>query len=124
MVGGLSVGEVNPREPDEVFLTPRHQQTFKWYAERGEVVNWKDVPQDAKNLLEWNRRFQQIFPQRLGHIRVTIRYSDLREYRRRYGVRWMIVDRRVCGDDLPLVRLYPIDGETNATFAVYELPES
>lgn len=107
---------------DEVFLTPRHQQTFKWYAERGEVVNWKDVPQDAKSLLEWHRRFQQIFPQRLGHIRVTIRYADLREYRRQYGVRWMVVDRRVCGDQLPLVRLYPTDDETNETFAVYELP--
>jgi hypothetical protein len=110
-------------EPDEVFLTPRHQQTFKWYAERGEVVNWKDVPQDATSLLEWDHRFQEIFPQRLGHIRVTIQYADLRAYRRRYGVRWMIVDRRVCGDNLPLVRLYPSESEANKTFAVYELPQ-
>ena len=108
---------------DEVFLTPRHQQTFKWYAERGEVVNWKDVPQDAKSLLEWHRRFQEIFPRRLGHIRVTIRYDDLRQFRRRYGARWMIVDQRICGDRLPLVRLYPVAGERNDTFAVYELPE-
>ena len=110
-------------EPNEVFLTPRHQQTFKWYAERAEVVNWKDVPQDAKNLLEWNRRFQEIFPQRLGHIRVTIQYASLRDYRRRYGVRWMIVDRRVCGESLPLVQVYPTESESNRTFAVYELPE-
>lgn len=108
--------------PDEVFLTPRHQQTFKWYAERGEVVNWKDVPQDSKSLIEWNRRFREIYPQRLGHIRVTIQYPTLREYRRQYGVRWMIVDRRVCGDQLPLVRVYPNDAESNDTFAVYELP--
>lgn len=108
--------------PNEVFLTPRHQQTFKWYAERGEVVNWKDVPQDAASLREWQRRFQEIFPRRLGQIRVTIQYPKLLEYRKRYGVRWMIVDRRVCGDNLPLVRIYPTNGETNSTFAVYELP--
>jgi hypothetical protein len=110
-------------EPDEVFLTPRHQQTFKWYAERGEVVNWKDVPQDVTSLLEWQRRFREIFPQRLGFIRVTIQYPQLREYRQRYGVRWMIVDRRVVGDDLPLVRVYPLEPEANATYAVYELPD-
>jgi hypothetical protein len=109
---------------DEVFLTPRHQQTFKWYAERGEVVNWKDVPQDAESLLEWHRRFQEIFPRRLGQIRVTIRYDELRKFRKRYGTRWMIVDKRICGDQLPLVRLYPGPGEQNETFAVYELPES
>jgi hypothetical protein len=35
----------------------------------------------------------------------------------------MIVDRRIVGDDLPLVRVYPLEPETNATYAVYELPD-
>ena len=109
-------------DKDEVFLTPRHQQTFKWYAHRAEVVNWKDVPQDAESLREWYRRFQEIFPRRLGHVRVTIRYDRLREYRRDYGVRFLIVDRRVSGENLPLVRLYPLAPDANATYAVYELP--
>jgi hypothetical protein len=108
--------------PDEVFLTPRHQQTFKWYAERAEVVNWKDVPQDAASLIEWYGRFQEVFPRRLGHVRVTIQYAKLREYREKYGAQFMIVDRRVAGDNLPLIRLYPMAPETNATYAVYELP--
>ena len=107
---------------DEIFLTPRHQQTFKWYAERAEVVNNKDVPQDAASLREWYRRFRNVFPSRLGTIRVTIRYEDLREYRESYGVRFMIVDRRVTGENLPLVKLYPNRNEENETFAVYELP--
>jgi hypothetical protein len=109
-------------EEDEVFLTPRHQQTFKWYAGRAEVVNWKDVPQDAASLRQWYRRFQEIFPRRLGHVRVTIQYSELRQYREMYGVRFMIVDRRVTGRNLPLVQLYPTETETNETYAVYELP--
>lgn len=112
---------------DEVFLTPRHQQTFKWYAERAEVVNWKDVPQDAAALKQWYRRFKDVFPVwrrnvRLGSIRVTINYADLRRYRKQYNVRFMIVDRRIAGPNLPLAKVYPVGEETNRTYAVYELP--
>lgn len=107
---------------DEVFLTPRHQQTFKWYAGRAEVVNWKDVPQDASSLLQWRRRFFEVYPMRLGTIRVSINYQNLRTLRDRYGVRFMIVDRRVTGPNLPLVRLYPVESQANPTYAVYELP--
>lgn len=107
---------------DEVFLTPRHQQTFKWYAERAEVVNWKDVPQDAKSLFQWSKRFSEIFPDRLGNTRVTIGYRALRQYRKRFGVRFMIVDRRVVGQNLPLVRVYPLSSHENRSYAIYELP--
>jgi hypothetical protein len=107
---------------DEVFLTPRHQQTFKWYSGRSEVVNWKDVPQDAINLIEWKKRFQEIYPDRLGAIRVTINYKTLREFRNRYQVRYMVVDRRVVGEHLPLLRVYPTESNDNANYAVYEMP--
>ena len=112
---------------DEIFLTPRHQQTFKWYAQRGEVVNWKDVPQNARSLIQWYERFQDLYPQRLGNTnlgsrRITIKYPKLREYRRKYGVRWMIVDRRIVGTHLPLMRVYPVGDDINHTYAVYELP--
>lgn len=109
-------------EPSEVFITPRHQQTFKWYAERAEVSNWKDVPQDAASLVQWYERFQALYPQRLGNTRVTIQYPTLREFRKKYGARWMIVDRRIVGEHLPLVRVYPVGEQQNQTFAVYELP--
>lgn len=110
---------------DEVLLTPRHQQTFKWYANRAEVVNWKDVPQDAESLVRWYRRFFDVYPQRLGTIRVTIRYAELQRYRQQYGVHFMVVDRRVVGEQLPLVQVYPQPGDesANRTYAVYRLPE-
>lgn len=108
---------------DEILITPRHQQTFKWYAQRAEVVNWKDVPQDADSLVQWYRRFFKIYPRRLGTVRVTIRYPELRQFREQYGVRFMIVDRRVVGANLPLVLVYPRgEAETNDTYAVYRLP--
>jgi hypothetical protein len=109
-------------DEDEVFLTPRHQQTFKWYADRAEVVNWKDVPQDAVSLREWYRRFREVFPRRLGTLRVTIQYDQLRKLGEEYGARYLIVDRRVAGENLPLIQVYPSEFETNATFAVYRLP--
>lgn len=115
-------------DEDAVLLTPRHQQTFKWYAHRAEVVNWKDIPQDVLSLREWSRRFVEIFPAELSTMRVTIRYDRLRHFRDRYDVDWMIVDRRVVGPHLPLVQVYPPewdgegDGEANQTYAIYRLP--
>jgi len=109
---------------EEILLTPRNQQSFKWYSNRAEVVNWKDVPQDAERLVEWSRRFYDVFPRRLGTVRVTIRYPDLVRYREVYGVKFMIVDRRFSGESLPLVQVYPrAPYESNETYAVYRLPQ-
>ena len=47
--------------PGARFLTPRLAQTFKWYTGHPSVVDWKDVPQDAKDLVEWWRRMQDVF---------------------------------------------------------------
>lgn len=108
---------------DEILITPRHQQTFKWFAQRAEVVNWKDVPQDADSLIQWYKRFFDIYPRRLGTVRVTIRYNELNRFRDHYGARFMVVDRRIVGDSLPLVKVYPTEGvTTNETYAIYRLP--
>jgi hypothetical protein len=41
---------------DACVLTPIDHQTFKWNAGRSEVVTWKDVPQDAVGILNWQQR--------------------------------------------------------------------
>ena len=41
---------------DALFLTPRESCAFKWMAQRAEYVCYKDCPQDAAGILEWNRR--------------------------------------------------------------------
>jgi hypothetical protein len=108
---------------EEILLTPRNQQSFKWYANRAEVVNWKDVPQDADRLVEWSRRFFDVFPLRLGTVRVTVKYADLIRFRKEYGARFIIVDRRYSGESLPLVQIYPVAPyESNETYGVYRLP--
>lgn len=107
---------------DAILLTPRHQQSFKWYAHRAEVVNWKDIPQDVKSLRRWADRFVEVYPVELSTMRVTIRYDRLRQFRKKYDTHWMIVDRRVVGPHLPLVEVYPLGEERNATYAIYRLP--
>lgn len=42
---------------DALFLCSRHAQSFKWYADRSDLVNWKDVPQSAEALLTWRDRY-------------------------------------------------------------------
>ena len=105
-----------------VFLTPRHQQTFKWYADRAEVVNFKDVPQDVPNLKAWQGRFDRVFPQELGRTRVTIQYAELEKFKQEFGARYLIIDRRIAPYRFPLQQVYPTAWEQNAYYAVYRLP--
>jgi hypothetical protein len=52
---------VRGHTPEEArFLTPREQSTFKWHAQRSEVVTWKDIPQDAAGIGEWWRRIRAL----------------------------------------------------------------
>lgn len=113
---------------DEVFITPRHQQTFKWYAERAEVVNWKDIPQDVDSIVEWRRRFVSIFPSKLGEERQTIHYSDLKALKKDFGLRFIVVDHQISGRVLPLVNVFNSGFQKNSfdknwlSHSVYRLP--
>ena len=55
------VAESGEVPADARFLTPRMAQTFKWYAGRSEVVTWKDVPQDARSIVEWWDELHDIY---------------------------------------------------------------
>ena len=46
--------------PDAVVVTPTHNHGFKWFAQRAEYVAFKDCPQDAPGILEWNRRLKTL----------------------------------------------------------------
>lgn len=105
-----------------VFVTPRHQQTFKWYAARPEVVNWKDVPQDAASLIEWARRFNRVFPQVLGRALPDLDPESLAGFRRDYDARYLIIDRRIAPPPASLVRVYPTTPSENKTYAIYAIP--
>ena len=46
---------------DAIFLVPRKCDSFKWHARRAEVGNWKEIPQDAKSIVEWSRKMKRFY---------------------------------------------------------------
>lgn len=113
---------------DEVFITPRYQQTFKWYAERAEVVNWKDIPQDVDSIVKWRRRFISVFPSKLGEERQSMRYADLKKLKRVFGLRFIVIEHSSSGRVLPLVNVFKARFQKNSIdkngliHSVYRLP--
>ena len=47
--------------PAEALIhTPHNGWAFKWFAQRAEYVAFKDCPQDAAGIVEWNRRLNYL----------------------------------------------------------------
>jgi hypothetical protein len=100
--------------PDAYLQTPTNGWAFKWFARRAEYVSFKDCPQDAAGIVEWNRRliflkhwYDQHYSDKL--------YSDaeLKDLRRQTGLTHLLVDR-----------LGPMESEPifeNDTFRIYDL---
>ena len=55
------IAESGEIPPDARFITPRLSQTFKWYSGRPEVVTWKDLPQDAESIVQWQDRIEDVY---------------------------------------------------------------
>jgi hypothetical protein len=102
--------------PEVCFLTPRDQQTFKWYAQRSEVVNWKDVPQNAAGVVDWWSRFGQVRTLEdptLTPLEFRQRVLDLA---RQYDFQYVLVARANSPPQTGLPLVY-----TNRSFAVYRV---
>jgi hypothetical protein len=106
--------------PDALAITPRLAQTFTWYAGRGEVVSWKDLPQDAVAVVRWWQRLEDIYAtgqpdfQRRWHESLTeLSPKRLRELGRKYHADYLLVEADPAMDLPPLYR--------NDSYAVYRL---
>jgi hypothetical protein len=111
---------------DALFLTPREQQTFKWYAGRPEIATRKDVPQDARGLMKWKQRLEDIYPRDTDHnLHDLAAFSDaeLLDLARKYGASYIVVDLTRAQRRIGLPKLYPEFARENASFAVYRVPE-
>ena len=117
----------NNTSRDAMFITPDQQQTFKWYAQRAEVVNWKDVPQDAQAMVDWSSRVRYLInPQRRAGLGL-MEYSDLQleDLAATYGATHLLVPQwqvDLMTDKCEFKQIYPIDPATKATFVVFEFP--
>lgn len=107
---------------DSLWFTPEHQQTFKWYAGRAEVVCWKDVPQDNENVRRWYERIVLCRqPRNSKDERVEWTSEQIIELSKQYGFRWVLVDRGTQVNGLHNLELmYPIETQ-NKSFAIFRI---
>jgi hypothetical protein len=107
--------------PDAVFVTPRLDHTFRWYASRAQVVSRKDIPQDAPGIVEWWRRNVHLYLADAGtpaeHWRSSLAELDaaaLVELGRHYGADYVITEAQ---PPLALERI----GPAQSAYAIYRL---
>ncbi len=119
---------------DAVFLTPRYSNTFKWRADRAEVVTWKDVPQDAEHLEQWWKRNRDIHER--DNWTETYRWLDtpadkgfdrLAELAQKYHFQYVILEGLPYTPlpDAPALFISTKAAKVNATsgYRVYKMPE-
>jgi hypothetical protein len=118
------IAESTPAEAK--FLTPRQQQTFKWYAGRAEVATWKDIPQDAAGLMRWKAAFDDVHPSKPDHRRhdlAAFTDEELVALAHKYGCQYVVIDRTRSSRPIGLARVYPLFVEENPAFEVYRVPD-
>jgi len=108
------------------FITPREQQTFKWYAGRAEVANWKDVPQDAAGVARWKQALNLLYPRDERHRREDLAAEsdeNLAMLGRYFQAQYIVIDRTRSSRAIRLPLVYPQFPEDNPSFEVYRVPE-
>jgi hypothetical protein len=103
-----------------LFLTPRLNLSFKWWTGRPEVVNRKDIPQDAAGIVEWQRRLKDIYTMRIGDEDISVDSvgalgtERVKELAKKYGAQFVLSDRTQLVE-LPVVY-------RNSDYVVYRVP--
>ena len=112
-------------QTEPLWLTPRRQQSFKWRTSRAELASWKDMPQNAAAVVEWNRRIKDSYQYDKQKNLLPITTEKLEELRSKYGIHYVLLDLRVKGQTIPGWQLlYPRSPDSNSSFAVLEAPSS
>jgi hypothetical protein len=111
---------------DAVFLTPRLSSTFKWRTDRAEVATRKDIPQDARSMVEWFHKLEDIYyyrvPEGVEPFNSVGELGTERavEVARRYGAKYIVSDR---DHPLALEPIYPTRDHPNDEYVVYAVED-
>jgi hypothetical protein len=106
-------------EPAEIVLTPRSSATLKWHTGRPEVATWKDVPQDARSIVEWWNRMGALHATGDSDRRWFKSFSELGAARlhqvmEKYDALYVIVPLHDDVEPLAIEPLYQ-----NQSYAIY-----
>jgi hypothetical protein len=106
----------NETPANALVMTPTRNFAFKWYAERAEFVCYKDCPQDADGIVEWNARLNQVrswASEQYGDKQYSA--DDLRILATEHGM------THVLAGHLGPMSIAPVF--ENKSFRVYEIPD-
>lgn len=107
---------------DARFIAPRAQQSFKWSAHRSEIVNWKDVPQNAAALVEWSDRMAEVYPADWDLYGMTVHTDDdLIDLADKYDADFLLLYRPHFRRPPDFPKVYPAD-QTEGLYEVYAIP--
>ena len=105
---------------ESLFLTPRRAQSFNWNAHRPDLVNWKEVPQDAEALLNWHQRYFDVFfhtdeaGERVAFQSLAMQGTQrIQELAKKYEIDYVLTDE-YPPLDLPVVY-------SNASYTIYAI---
>ena len=112
---------------DAKFITPRMSQTFKWYTGRAEVANWKEIPQDARGIVQWREMLKDLYgtdvqPPQLWHEPLAeLGAERLKQLGEKYGADYVItvarpLNLKVAGPPLELKVVHK-----NWYYCIYQL---
>ena len=48
-------------DPTAVFLVPKGCDSLKWNANRADAGQWKEIPQDARSIVEWYKKMETLY---------------------------------------------------------------
>lgn len=102
---------------DVLVLAPRSSVTFRWHASRAAYVTFKDCPQDAAGILEWDRRLN-LYQDWASRAYENDRLFDDRELEELVGLTGathLLVSRMGPFERDPIQR--------NKHYRIYELPK-
>jgi hypothetical protein len=114
------------------FWVPREAATFQWNARRSDVGVWKNIPQDAKGIVEWNRTMRDLFSyEEDGTVywnrSLTILLwwkttEEIERLRTEYGFEYIVCGTEPELSHLPtLRRVYPTPEQPNECYAIYRI---
>lgn len=107
--------------PGSRFITPRTSYTFRWYARQADLVNWKDIPQDAASIVRWWNTLCEVHAYRdaTGRLRwlPSVAHAGteaVRAVAKRYNANYVIAP---IWPPLDLPVVYK-----NSTYVLYQVP--
>jgi hypothetical protein len=117
------VAEEDHTPADARFITPMYSGTFKWYTGRSEVATWKDMPQDARSVVQWWKRINQVFGSgdqnpndRWRTSLAELGWQRLRDLGAEYEANFAVVELVPARPQLEMQPIYE-----NKSYAVYRL---